>query len=242
MQNAAISADRLTVIREDVPTLRDVSFEIAPGKITGLIGPSGSGKTTLMRVIIGAQQITAGTVKVLGEPAGSKSLRQVIGYVTQQPAVYGDLTVQQNLRYFAAIMNASKHDVQVALEQVDLLPQAKQLTSTLSGGQLARVSLAVALLGKAELLILDEPTVGLDPVLRRDLWKLFKDLANEGRTLLISSHVMDEAEQCTDLLLLREGQVLSHGPKQDLLKQVHAKGVEEAFLKLIEQAGGVHAS
>lgn len=242
MQNAAISADRLTVIREDVPTLRDVSFEIDSGKITGLIGPSGSGKTTLMRVIIGAQQITSGSVKVLGESAGNKSLRHAIGYVTQQPAVYGDLTVQQNLRYFAAIIQASKQDVQTAMEQVDLLPQAKQLASTLSGGQLARVSLAVALLGKAKLLILDEPTVGLDPVLRRDLWKLFKGLANEGRTLLISSHVMDEAEQCTDLLLLRDGQVLSHGSKQDLLKRMHAKGVEEAFLKLIEQSGGVHAS
>lgn len=242
MQNAAISADHLTVLRENVPTLRDVSFKIAAGKITGLIGPSGSGKTTLMRVIIGAQQITSGDVEVLGRPAGSKELRKTIGYVTQQPAVYGDLTVLQNLRYFAAIIGASKQDVHQAMEQVDLLPQAKQLASTLSGGQLARVSLAVAMLGKAELLVLDEPTVGLDPVLRRDLWALFKNLADEGRTLLISSHVMDEAEQCTDLLLLRDGQVLSHGPKQDLLKRMHTKGVEEAFLKLIEQAGGVHAS
>jgi len=242
MQNAAISADHLTVVREDVSALRDVSFQIAPGKITGLIGPSGSGKTTLMRVIVGAQQITSGNVEVLGKPAGSKSLRRSIGYVTQLPAVYSDLTVQQNLSYFAAIVSASKQDVRHAMEKVDLMPQAKQLTATLSGGQLARVSLAVALLGKADLLILDEPTVGLDPVLRRDLWKLFKGLADEGRTLLISSHVMDEAEQCTDLLLLREGQVLSHGPRQDLLKRMHARGVEEAFLKLIEQVGGIHAS
>jgi ABC-2 type transport system ATP-binding protein len=146
------------------------------------------------------------------------------------------------LSYFAAIAGAGKQDVHLAMNQVDLLPQAKQLASTLSGGQLARVSLAVALLGKADLLILDEPTVGLDPVLRRDLWKLFKSLAGEGRTLLISSHVMDEAEQCTDLLLLREGQVLSHGSRQDLLKRMQAKGVEDAFLKLIEQAGGIHAS
>lgn len=242
MQNAAISAEHLTVIRESVSALRDVSFQIAPGKITGLIGPSGSGKTTLMRVIIGAQQITSGAVEVLGKPAGDKDLRHLIGYVTQLPAVYGDLTVQQNLNYFAAIVGTGRQDVRLAMERVDLLPQAKQLASTLSGGQLARVSLAVALLGKADLLILDEPTVGLDPVLRRDLWSLFKVLADEGRTLLISSHVMDEAEQCTDILLLRDGQVLSHGSRQELLKRTHTKDVEEAFLKLIEQAGGVHAS
>lgn len=238
----AIAAQQLGVTREGMPILTDVTFSILPGKITGLIGPSGSGKTTLMRVIVGAQTITTGTVSVLGEPAGSKSLRSKTGYVTQLPAVYNDLTVQQNLRYFAAIMGSGKQDVARVIKQVDLAAQSGQITGSLSGGQLARVSLAVALLGAAELLVLDEPTVGLDPVLRRDLWALFKHLADEGRTLLISSHVMDEAEQCADLLLMRDGRVLSHGSKQELLRTTHTKTVEEAFLARIRTSGGSDAS
>jgi len=241
MHNDAIVAEGLGVVREGVPILREVSFNIAPGKITGLIGPSGSGKTTLMRVIIGAQAITSGSVRVLGDEAGAKQLRRQIGYVTQLPAVYKDLTVMQNLEYFAAITRSDQQGIHRVIKQVDLADYAAQLAGSLSGGQLARVSRAVALLGDAKLLVLDEPTVGLDPVLRRDLWALFKQLASEGRTLLISSHVMDEAEQCTDLLLMRDGRVISHGAKQQLLQSTRTKSVEDAFLALIEK-GGVHAS
>ena len=237
MQHAII-AEKASVIRGAVHALDAVTFRIAQGRITGLIGPSGSGKTTLMRAIVGAQCLTKGSLTILGEPAGSAALRHQIGYVTQAPAVYSDLTVQQNLNYFSAIIGCPKDDVRRALEQVDLLPQAGQIAQSLSGGQLARVSLAVALLGNAKLLVLDEPTVGLDPVLRRDLWRLFGQLAAEGRTLLISSHVMDEAEQCPDLLLLRDGRVISHGPKEDLLKQTHTTSVEDAFLCLIKKGVG----
>ena len=236
MQNAhAIVADRLTVVRDGNTILDGLSFSIVPGKLTGLIGPSGSGKTTLIRTIVGAQVITKGSLQVLGAVAGSGELRSQIGYVTQSPAVYGDLTTYQNLRYFATILGKTKRDVKRVIEQVDLVPQTDQLVDSLSGGQHARVSLAVALLGDARVLILDEPTVGLDPLLREHLWKLFRDLADEGRTLLISSHVMDEAEKCDDLLLLRDGNVLSFSAKQALLTETGTRTVEAAFLALIEQ-------
>lgn len=232
---AAIEAKKLTVSKGRTRALDNVSLQVTRGSITGLIGPSGSGKTTLMRAVIGVQIITSGELHVLGEPAGSAGLRERIGYEPQTPAVYGDLTVLQNLHYFAALFGVDKARVQEVVAQVELRPQADQLANSLSGGQLARVSLAVALLGNAELLILDEPTVGLDPVLREKLWALFRDLAGQGKTLLISSHVMDEAEHCQDILLLRDGKVLSQGPKADLLKTSGTKTVGAAFLKL---AGG----
>jgi ABC-2 type transport system ATP-binding protein len=234
MQHQAIVAKDLTVIREGVHALEAATFSISTGKVTGLIGPSGSGKTTLIRAVIGAQQITRGTLEVLGQPAGTSSLRSSIGYVSQAPAVYTDLTILENMRYFAAIVGATNQDIEDTIATVDLTNQKHQIVQSLSGGQLARVSLAVALLGKAQLLVLDEPTVGLDPLLRRHLWQLFNTLADEGHTLLISSHVMDEAEQCADLLLMREGKVLSNGSKQKLLRETNTRTVEEAFLALIE--------
>ena len=232
---AAIQTDSLTIVRNGHTILDGLSLAVQPGTITGLIGPSGSGKTTLMRVIVGAQKITSGSATVLGQPAGSKSLRDKIGYVTQSPAVYDDITVVQNLNYFAVLVQTSPQDVDTVLKQVDLEPQRNQIVATLSGGQRARVSLAVALLGNAQLLVLDEPTVGLDPVLRQKLWRLFSSLANQGKTLLISSHVMDEAEQCPDILLLRDGKLLSHGSKEQLLANTNTQSVQAAFLHL---AGG----
>lgn len=231
----AVVANSLTVVRGNIKALDNVSFNVSPGKVTGLIGPSGSGKTTLMRTIVGVQKITSGSLEVLGQPAGSKQLRDRIGYVTQTPAVYSDLTTRQNLEYFAAILGVDRKNIDHAVQLVDLKEQSKQLVSSMSGGQRARVSLAVALLGEPELLVLDEPTVGLDPVLRQNLWQLFADLAKGGRSLLISSHVMDEAEQCADLLLLRDGAVLEYSSKQKLLEKTGTKDVKDAFLKL---AGG----
>ena len=228
----AVSAKKVGVTRQGVQALHDVSFSITPGKITGLIGPSGSGKTTLMRCIVGAQALTSGSLEVLGLPAGAKLLRSRIGYVTQSPAVYDDLTTQQNLRYFARILGVGNDVVQRVLTEVDLVKQAGQLVGSMSGGQRARVSLGVALLGDPELLVLDEPTVGLDPVLRMHLWELFDTLAAQGRTLIISSHVMDEAERCPELLLLRDGAVLSHSTKHALLDKTGARTVEQAFLQL----------
>jgi ABC-2 type transport system ATP-binding protein len=236
MHDAVIVAKDVVIVRGGNTTLNNVSFTITPGKITGLIGPSGSGKTTLMRAIVGAQLITSGTLTVLGKPAGSKALRSKIGYVTQSPAIYDDLTTKQNLDYFASILGLGKAQVAQAIAAVDLQAQANQLAGSMSGGQRARVSLAIALLDEPPLLVLDEPTVGLDPVLRRSLWTLFGQLAASGRSLLISSHVMDEAEQCPELLLLRDGKVLSHSTKQELLHTSRVRTVEDAFLAL---AGGV---
>jgi len=230
-----VAASGLTVVRGGATVLRDLTFQIGAGRITGLIGPSGSGKTTLMRAIVGAQQVTRGRLDVFSLPAGSKPLRARIGYVTQSPAVYYDLTARQNLRYFAAILGLPKDEADAALRAVDLPANSKQLVGTMSGGQRARVSLAVALLGKPDLLVLDEPTVGLDPVLRKRLWELFAGLAAEGRTLLISSHVMDEAEQCPELLMLRDGKLLMHGTKKELFDRTRTKTVHDAFLALAEE-------
>ena len=231
----AIIATKLTVKKQKRPILHDVSFKINRGRLVGLIGPSGSGKTTLMRTLIGMQIPSSGSATILGQPAGSRPLRAHIGYVSQDPAVYSDLTVEQNLRYFAQLTGASRDQVGKILTQVDLTPQRKQLVSTLSGGQMARVSLAIALLGSPSILILDEPTVGLDPVLRVQLWKLFHKLAKEGKTLIVSSHVMDEAERCDELLLLRDARLLWHGEADRLMHATKTKSVEEAFLRLAEK-------
>lgn len=204
------------------------------GTICGLLGPSGAGKTTLMRVLIGLQIPTSGKATVLGTMPGSKNNRRKVGYVTQSPSIYPDLTVAQNLNYFSTLVGGSTLATVKALDKVHLLPQAKQLVSTLSGGQKTRVSLAIALLGDPELLIMDEPTVGLDPLLRQDLWSLFKTMADEGRTLIISSHVMDEAAHCQQLLLLREGELLWSDSQEKLLQTTKLKTVEEAFIKLVK--------
>ena len=232
--DAAITAHGATVVKNKKPILSALSFRVRKGTITGLLGPSGAGKTTLMRSTVGVQQLTKGTLKVLGLPAGDKRLRSRIGYVTQSPAIYHDLTVRQNVRYFATLTRASADDVERVIHQVRLDEQAKQLVETLSGGQKARVSLAIALLGDPELLVLDEPTVGLDPLLRRELWLLFRQLADKGKTLVISSHVMDEAEHCDDLLLVREGDIIWNDSKERLLERTKKKTVEDAFLQLVE--------
>jgi ABC-2 type transport system ATP-binding protein len=216
--------------------LPGVSLDVAAGSVTGLLGPSGSGKSTLMRAIVGVQLVDGGTVTVLGEPAGSPGLRRRVGYVTQAPSVYTDLSVRENLRYFARVLGVGRDRVEDAIDVVDLGPQADQVVRTLSGGERSRVSLATALLGEPELLVLDEPTVGLDPVLRRDLWSTFHRLAGGGTTLLVSSHVMDEAERCDDLVLLRGGRVVATGAPRALLDRTGAVDLESAFLDLAEAA------
>ena len=237
---SSIEAKKLRVQKGRQVLLDDLDFAVAAGSITGLIGPSGAGKTTLMRTIVGLQRLSSGTLQVLGKLAGDKILRQKIGYVTQSPSVYDDLTVAQNLVFFATLIRAPKRDVERVMEEVELIPQAKQLVGTLSGGERARVSLAVALLGNPELLVLDEPTVGLDPILRNSLWELFAKLAGQGKTLLISSHVMDEAERCHNLMLIRDAQLLWQDTKADLLKTEGVTSVEAAFLKLAGRQEGAH--
>ncbi|MFF0555373.1 ABC transporter ATP-binding protein [Streptomyces sp. NPDC004266] len=240
----AITARGLTATRADRQVLRGLDFTVPAGRITGLLGPSGCGKTTLMRAIVGTQAKVGGTLQVLGRPAGDPALRSRIGYVTQAPSVYDDLTVRQNLDYFAAVLlpgRAHRHDRRTAvdrtLQDVDLTGHADALAGQLSGGQRSRVSLAVALLGTPELLVLDEPTVGLDPVLRRDLWDLFHRIAaDRGTTLLVSSHVMDEAERCHRLLLMREGEILAEDTPEALRRRNDTTTVEEAFLHLVDAA------
>ncbi|MFF8394134.1 ABC transporter ATP-binding protein [Streptomyces sp. NPDC016172] len=240
----AVHAENLTVVRGPRTVLRNLRFTVPRGQITGLLGPSGCGKSTLMRALVGTQAKVTGTLDVLGHPAGHPTLRTRIGYVTQAPSVYDDLTVRQNLDYFAAILDpgraaAERRDENVtrAIADVDLTTHADALAGNLSGGQRSRVSLAVALLGAPELLVLDEPTVGLDPVLRRDLWNLFHDIATgRGATLLVSSHVMDEAERCHRLLLMREGELLADDTPDALRARTGAGTVEEAFLHLVDAA------
>jgi ABC-2 type transport system ATP-binding protein len=172
---------------------------------------------------------------VLGQPAGAPPLRSRVAYTTQAPSVYADLTVRENLRYFARVVGVSGRGVDEALAAVDLEAAADQLVATLSGGQRSRVSLAAALLGRPDLLVLDEPTVGLDPVLRRDLWDLFHRLAADGATLLVSSHVMDEAARCDRLLLMRDGELVASPTPDELRERTGEHDMETAFLRLIEE-------
>jgi ABC-2 type transport system ATP-binding protein len=230
----AVRVDRLHVIRGGRVVLPELSCEIATGRVTGLLGPSGSGKSTLIRAIVGVQIVAGGTLTVLGAPAGAKELRSRVGYMTQAPSVYRDLTVRENLRFFARILDAPSGAVERVIEEVSLADHADWIVGRLSGGQLSRASLAVALLNSPDLLVLDEPTVGLDPLLRRDLWTLFHNLAESGKTLLVSSHVMDEADRCDSLLLLREGRLLDQGTPAELRARTRATSLDDAFLALIE--------
>lgn len=216
--------------------LHGLSLSVPRGQVVGLLGPSGSGKSTLIRSIVGAQIIAGGSVTVLGHPAGSPALRKQVGYVTQAPSVYDDLTVVQNLHYFARVINAPKGDIERVIAEVELVPQRDQLVGSLSGGQVNRVSLAVALLGSPQLLVLDEPTVGLDPVLRRNLWELFARLAARGVGLLVSSHVMDEATRCDRILLLHNGLLLADDTPDGLLERTGTVDADDAFLALIARA------
>jgi len=235
-----VSGQGLVVSRGGRLVLDDLSFSVAAGQVTGLLGPSGCGKTTLMRVLVGVQAVSAGAVTVLGLPAGQPRLRAVVGYATQEAAVYTDLTLAENLRYFGTVLGLRGRELAeaaaVTVARLDLGGLERRLAGTLSGGQLARAGLAVALLGRPRLLILDEPTVGLDPVLRRDLWSLFHRLAAEGASLLVSSHVMDEAARCDHLLFMREGRFLAEASPAEMLARTGTPDLESAFLALAAPA------
>lgn len=234
----AVAIRGLQVVRGRRRVIPGLDLEIPGGQVVGLLGPSGSGKSTLMRCIVGVQVIEAGTVTVLGHPAGSPELRDRVGYVTQTPSIYADLGVRDNVTYFGRAIglrgNELRDAVDRTLEEVDLQSHADQLVQDLSGGQESRVSLAAALVGRPTLLVLDEPTVGLDPVLRRDLWDLFRHLAERGHSLIVSSHVMDEATRCDRLVLLREGRVLADLTPAELLQRTGTDDADAAFLALID--------
>jgi ABC-2 type transport system ATP-binding protein len=236
MNNAsgdAVAVRGLVVVRGGRTVLRGLDFVVPAGQVTGLLGPSGCGKSTLMRTIVGVQAGVTGEVTVLGRPAGARELRDRIGYVTQAPSVYDDLTVRENLRFFARVLGVGPEDVERCVEVVDLTDHADQVVSRLSGGQRSRVSLAAALLGSPELLVLDEPTVGLDPVLREQLWSMFHRLADTGVGVLVSSHVMDEAERCERLLLMRDGALIADGAPAEIKAAAGVDDIEQAFLAIV---------
>ncbi|WP_183094269.1 ABC transporter ATP-binding protein [Nocardioides stalactiti] len=236
---SAVEVAGLTVVRGRREVLHGLDFTIPLGEVTGLLGPSGCGKSTLMRVLVGVQAGVAGTVSVFGEPAGSRSLRHRIGYVTQAPSVYDDLSVAENLAFFARVLGEERAEVERCIAAVDLGDQADQVVARLSGGQRSRVGLAVALLGSPSLLVLDEPTVGLDPVLREDLWSMFHRLAATGVAVLVSSHVMDEAERCDRLLLMRDGVFLADGSPAEIKRVAGLTDdadIEQAFLAIVRRS------
>ena len=235
--DVAVAANGLLVRREGHVVLDDLTFTVPHAQVTGLLGPSGCGKTTLMRTLVGVQVIDGGKVEVLGLPAGDPGLRPRVGYATQDPAVYRDLTLAENLRYFGTVLGLPRSRLADAIARtvvaLDLGGLEGRLVGTFSGGQLARADLAVALLAKPDLLVLDEPTVGLDPVLRRDLWAIFRRLAAEGASLLVSSHVMDEAARCDQLLFMREGRFLAAASPDEILAATGAASLEAAFLAVV---------
>jgi ABC-2 type transport system ATP-binding protein len=230
---AAIEIDRLRIDRGGRTVIPNLSVSVEAGRVIGLLGPSGCGKSTLMRAIVGVQLVASGRIMVLGREAGTPSLRRDLGYVTQAPAVYGDLTVSENLRYFAAVSGAPPARVAEVLDQVDLRDSASRIVGSLSGGQRSRVLLATALVHRPRLLVLDEPTVGLDPILRERLWQSFRDLADSGVTLLVSSHSMEEAAECDDLLLMRDGRLLAVTTPYGLREQTGERDLAQAFLALV---------
>jgi len=235
MMKSSVEIRDLVVVRGRTRALDGLDLDLGGG-VTGLLGPSGCGKTTLMRALVGVQRLTAGSVTVLGEEAGSRPLRSRVGYVTQAASVYDDLSVRENLTFFATVLGVGQAEVERSLGEVDLLGQRDQVVGRLSGGQRSRVSLAVALLTEPDLLVLDEPTVGLDPVLRRDLWALFHRLADAGSAVLVSSHVMDEAERCDRLLLMREGAIIADGSPAEIRERTGADDIEGAFLSIVAGA------
>ncbi|GGN81423.1 multidrug ABC transporter ATP-binding protein [Actinoplanes lobatus] len=237
----AIEVRDLVVRRGKRAVLDGFSCVIPRGSVTGLLGPSGSGKTTLMRAVVGVQIVASGTVTVLGHPAGSAALRRRIGYLTQAPSVYADLTVAENARYFASLYGLKAAAADEAVEAVGLTAARGQLVANLSGGQRSRASLACAIVSRPELLVLDEPTVGQDPVLRDELWDHFRRLAADGATVLVSSHVMDEANRCDRLLLIREGALIADDTPAGVKATAGVDDLDQAFLNLIRRQEEVAA-
>lgn len=229
----AIEVDGLVVDRGARRVLDGITCNIPKGAVVGLLGPSGSGKSTFIRSVVGVQRVASGRVTVLGEAAGSASLRRSVGYLTQSPSIYADLTVRENARYFAALYGGSASDADAAIANVGLTEAAGQSVATLSGGQRARASLACALISRPQVLILDEPTVGQDPVLRNELWDRFHAMARDGATLLVSSHVMDEARRCDRLLFIDDGRLIADETPEAVMTRTGAADMDEAFLRLV---------
>jgi ABC-2 type transport system ATP-binding protein len=227
----------LRVVRDGATILHDIDLTVQSGQIYGLVGPSGSGKTTLIRSIVGLQRITAGRLRVIDRPAGSAELRPKIGYMPQETAIYTDLTARENLEFFAAIEGVAAGRVDAVLQLLDLEAVAGRPAGTYSGGQKRRVALGIALLAEPPVLILDEPTVGLDPRLRHHLWTQFSAWTAAGTTLLVSTHVMDEASHADRLTCLVDGRIVAEGSPDSLLARTGAANLEAAALALTAPDG-----
>lgn len=214
--------------------LENINLSVKKGEILGMLGPSGSGKTTLVKAIVGMNKPTEGCIEVLGTSLPSLEAVKNIGYMAQADALYEDLNGYDNLLFFGALYGlkgkAAKERADYVLKLVDLYEHRKKLVKNYSGGMKRRLSLAIALVHKPEILILDEPTVGIDPVLRREFWKEFKKLKAEGTTIIITTHVMDEAENCDRLALIRNGGILALGTPEELKADSGRATIEDAFL------------
>ena len=211
--------------------LRDITLQVRQGEIYGLLGPNGAGKTTLIRAIVGLIAPTSGTVTVLGRKLPDLDVLRQVGYMTQLAALYPGLSVEENVRFFAAVYGADE-GVREALEFVDLWDRRRSVVSTISGGMKQRCSLACALVHRPKLLLLDEPTVGVDPQLRVQFWDHFREMASSGVTIIVSSHVMDEAERCQRLGLIQYGRLLAEGSPNEVRARAGTQNLEEAFLAL----------
>jgi ABC-2 type transport system ATP-binding protein len=214
--------------------LKDINLEIHSGEIFGLLGPSGAGKTTLVKQLVGLELPTEGENYLFGEKMPSLKLIEKIGYMAQSDALYTELSAKENLEFFAALFGLSgarrKKRILEVMELVDLSEHLTKIVTNYSGGMKRRLSLAAAMLHEPELLILDEPTVGIDPVLRKSIWNGFYDLKNRGKTLIVTTHVMDEAEKCDRLGLIRDGRLIAVGTPAELKAKTGSSSVEEAFL------------
>jgi ABC-2 type transport system ATP-binding protein len=232
--NEAVQLTHISHIYGRHRVLYDVSIAIQPGIIFGLLGPSGSGKTTLIKVLLGILKPALGQSIVMGTRMPSLHQMKHIGFMAQSDALYPELTAQENMEYFASISGLDRQSVKMriksCLETVDLTSSAKKQVSSFSGGMKRRLSLAAALVHDPDILILDEPTVGIDPVLRETIWKEFHRLTVEGKTIIVTTHVMDEAEKCDQLALLREGEVIVQGTAEELKASIKADSLEEVFL------------
>jgi ABC-2 type transport system ATP-binding protein len=227
----AIRAVGLVKTFGSIRAVDDVTFDLAPGRIYGLLGPNGSGKTTLIRLLTGLAHATAGRAEVLGTPMPSRAALERIGYMTQSDGVYPALSVGENARFFASMYGvAGTAPIDDALGIVELADRRSSITGTLSGGQRRRLSLACAIVHRPPILFLDEPTVGVDPLLRVQFWTYFRALADGGATIVVSSHVMDEADRCDELLFVRAGKVIARGTGAQLRVRTGTTALEDAFL------------
>ncbi len=227
----AVNVDDVSKSFGSFKALNGVTLRVRQGEIYGLLGPNGAGKTTLIRAICGLVEANDGSVTVLGQRMPNVAVLRHIGYMTQQAALYPGLSVEENVAFFAAI-NSAEAGVKAALELVHLYDRRKSVVSTLSGGMRQRCSLACALVHRPDLLLLDEPTVGIDPQLRVQFWDYFRQMAADGTTLIVSSHVMDEADRCQRLGLIQYGRLLAEGSPADIRAQGGSPNLEEAFLNL----------